>query len=97
MAAVECFFVLGRIEHSYASRIISKESSLLLERGDCSTEAINTKYCTFPGLLIRVGAVIRHCAVVRSCTVAFWDVSCFSCLKAAIAKFLSVSQSKASI
>ena len=60
--------------HSYASRIVSKERSLMVKGGAYTTGTLIAKFCSFPGARIRVGVVIHHWAVIRSFTVL--PVSC---------------------
>jgi len=46
-----------------ASRIVSKGSSLMVKGGIYSTGVLVTNFCSIPGAVTRVGAVIRSFTV----------------------------------
>ena len=49
------YFLLDYIKDTYAIRIVSKESTLLLKGGGYSKEALIAKFSPGPGTFIRVG------------------------------------------
>ena len=63
--------MLYSIKYTYASRIVSKENSLLLKGATSSIGELTAEFCSFSGALISVGVIHRHWAAIRSFTVLY--------------------------